>query len=405
MMISSFNLILPTTIAIVLIGFWLAPVIEKREIDDYFSTDYYDARNKFRLAIDRHSNAQLYSLPLEIENYDLTIDIGLFRRSARKLLIIISGTHGVEGFAGSAIQNALLSRDSNLTQSDPSLPTLLFIHSLNPYGFAQLRRWNENNVDLNRNFLSSKEFQNLFKRDPNAFGYRDLYDMINPSSVIDSTDFFWIKALTCIIRYGFYSIKQALVTGNYHFQMSLFFGGQELQPSHVLVKKFLQTQLSLSDVQQLAILDIHTGLGPSGQDSLLVDETTELNVKRVFAPLDPSRIVIPGDIDASDAFRGYQNVTGSVGRGLLSLFPSCSENLVMSSEFGTVPAIFVFKALREENAAYHHAPQHRIIPAQNVRDVFYRHQDSTWKQSIISRGRIVAHQLNHWLTLSSDQQL
>jgi hypothetical protein len=33
---------------------------------------------------------------------------------------------------------------------------VVFIHAVNPYGMSFWRRWNENNVDLNRNFLSGK---------------------------------------------------------------------------------------------------------------------------------------------------------------------------------------------------------------------------------------------------------
>ena len=59
---------------------------------------------------------------------------------------------GVEGFAGSAIQIQFLKERIG----GPELPRsfgVLLIHALNPYGFAHLRRANECNVDLNRNFV------------------------------------------------------------------------------------------------------------------------------------------------------------------------------------------------------------------------------------------------------------
>jgi len=38
---------------------------------------------------------------------------------------------------------------------------------MNPSGFDKDRRYNENNIDLNRNLLTEKEFEEMSKRDPN----------------------------------------------------------------------------------------------------------------------------------------------------------------------------------------------------------------------------------------------
>ncbi len=60
------------------------------------------------------------------------------------------GLHGVEGFFGSAVQLACL--EHWLSAEAPSVK-YVFLHGLNPYGFAWRRRFDENNVDPNRNFL------------------------------------------------------------------------------------------------------------------------------------------------------------------------------------------------------------------------------------------------------------
>ena len=64
--------------------------------------------------------------------------------------MLISGTHGVEGFAGSALQVGLL--DEGIQNELSPESAVLMIHAINPYGMAHLRRFNEDNVDLNRNF-------------------------------------------------------------------------------------------------------------------------------------------------------------------------------------------------------------------------------------------------------------
>ena len=120
-----------------------------------------------------------------------------------------SGTHGVEGYLGSAVQirflRELLLRNNNdciddddvrpsppssISQaSSPSLafpPTekvrkVLLIHLVNPYGMRHHRRTNENNVDLNRNVLDSTTWIELRRRDPNEFHYVDMDASLNPS--------------------------------------------------------------------------------------------------------------------------------------------------------------------------------------------------------------------------------
>jgi len=47
---------------------------------------------------------------------------------------------------------------------------MLFIHVLNPFGMKHNRRFNQNNVDLNRNFLTEEEFKEQLDKDPNENG-------------------------------------------------------------------------------------------------------------------------------------------------------------------------------------------------------------------------------------------
>ncbi len=82
----------------------------------------------------------------------LFTDVALLGRSdGRAMLALCSATHGVEGFAGSALQTGLLA-DGIGARLDPDTG-LVLIHAINPYGFAHLRHANEDNVDLNRNFI------------------------------------------------------------------------------------------------------------------------------------------------------------------------------------------------------------------------------------------------------------
>src|SRR5262245_8050563 len=123
----------------------------------YFSSDYFTARDRFLQAAAR-AGARLERLPLAARgpgNEELGIDIAWFgARRPRRVLLHSSGLHGVEGFAGSAIQLQLLD-DAPALAGDAAL---VVVHILNPYGMAWLRRVNENNVDLNRNFRGDNSY-------------------------------------------------------------------------------------------------------------------------------------------------------------------------------------------------------------------------------------------------------
>ena len=124
------------------------------EIFDYFSGNYAQARRAFREAA-ANVGAALHAYhnpatgPGGIELSTETARLG--PQDAERLLVVMSGTHGVECFCGSGLQVGLLK--SGLAAEMPRGTAILLIHAINPSGFAWVRRVNENNVDLNRNFV------------------------------------------------------------------------------------------------------------------------------------------------------------------------------------------------------------------------------------------------------------
>lgn len=140
--------------------------------ESFYSKNYDDAKRKFLNAA---------KFPTKLSNqpehlyYPITDKVGndviILRGRSDRFVLHISGTHGPEGFVGSAIQTAMLTFfKKHSTYENKDLPTLVFVHALNAYGFKHNRRVNENNVDLNRNFLLKKEFESVLKRDPNFAG-------------------------------------------------------------------------------------------------------------------------------------------------------------------------------------------------------------------------------------------
>src|SRR5688572_14760840 len=100
-----------------------------------FAPDYSSALDRFR----RLAGERIDSLPISVRGpggEPLTIDIAwMGATEARRILLVTSGLHGIEGFAGSAMQCALLS-DPPAMAPDCAL---LLVHALNPWGFAHFR--------------------------------------------------------------------------------------------------------------------------------------------------------------------------------------------------------------------------------------------------------------------------
>ena len=188
---------------------------------EHFSPDYVTARSRFRRAVES-SGGRLKLLDLNAkgpDGEDLTIDIGWLGNPApRRVLLHSSGLHGVEGFAGSAIQLQLL-------EEVPAIPddgAIVLVHVLNPYGMTWLRRFNENNVDLNRNFLAQAED---YDGAPESYG--KLNSFLNPPTP-PSADFYYVKPAWLILRHGMTTLKQAVAGGQYKYPNGLFFGGEKL---------------------------------------------------------------------------------------------------------------------------------------------------------------------------------
>ena len=239
----------------------------------YFSENYDQARNAFINAALRNPTVSLieniFINAKDFNNEPLSIDIAwLGALNAKKILIHIGGTHGVEGFAGSAIACSLL-KNPIKTDDDTAI---IFVHALNCFGMALNRRVNENNVDLNRNFTDDRRSHPL---------YAKINNLINPSCHA-WIDFFHLKAIASILWYGWSNVLQAIAGGQYDFPEGLFYGGNKLEegPQKLLAwfeKKFSEHRYR--DELRVGVID-HTGLGPKGRDFLLaIDENLKQFLK------------------------------------------------------------------------------------------------------------------------------
>jgi hypothetical protein len=146
-----------------------------------FSTSYAQARRRFRDAAARRDlvvESSVLDLP-GVDGEELAVDVVRDGPAdAARLLIVLSGVHGVEGYCGSAVQTGLLElgEPAQLLGAKAHDTAALYIHALNPYGFSHSRRVTQENVDLNRNCI---DFDVPL---PVNAGYAEIHDLLLPTT-------------------------------------------------------------------------------------------------------------------------------------------------------------------------------------------------------------------------------
>ena len=161
--------------------------------------------------------------------------------------------------------------------------------------------------------------------------YAELSSLLNPTSWSEAK--FWWRALSTVARKGFVATKRVLVSGQYSVPDGLWFGGKELQKSHKYVLKFLGKVVEPSS--PIFLVDAHTGLGPSGVDTLMALGDASLDgVRHVFG--EPDGTFLYGET-ATGAASGYDATIGDVPRGYADRL-GWTNARGLTQEFGTVPA-------------------------------------------------------------------
>ena len=302
-----------------------------------FSGSYQVARERFREAA-RAVPAPLEHYPVAGQGPDgreLAIDVALVgARNPRCAVVVSSGLHGVEGFFGSAVQLAWLRRLRERAVSIPGGTLVVLLHVLNPFGFAWRRRANEDNVDLNRNFLGDGE---TYAGTPEH--YDRVHDLLNPATPPSWLDAFRVRAAWAIRRHGLAALQHAVASGQYEHPSGLFFGGREAAASTRVVQERFWNWTRAAD--EVVHLDLHTGLGVYADYRLLIEPPHLADVSWYRSRFDPERVAPVGE-DTPYAARGV------MGAWLARHARSRSYRFACL-EFGTYSALRVLAALRAEN--------------------------------------------------------
>jgi hypothetical protein len=309
--------------------------------DDVYSPDYETARDRFRTAAGK-LGWRLEQYPIEAPHESdkpLTVDAASVPGvDDTRAVLVTSGLHGVEGFFGSAVQLEHFRRQPQ--RGDRPAVRCVFVHGLNPYGFARVRRANEDNVDPNRNFLLDGE---AYSGSPPMYGA--LNSLLNPARPPSRLEPFVLKGLIARARYGTNALKQAIAGGQFDYPRGLFYGGSAPTATNRIVAGNLGRWLR--GCSEVVHLDFHTGLGKPAACKLLIDyDLTDRQRTRL------TKWFGPDSFEACDSNLTSYHVRGGFDRWCIAQIPDC-DYLHLCAEFGTHGLLRVIAGLRAENQAHH----------------------------------------------------
>jgi hypothetical protein len=225
-----------------------------------FSETYAEARQKF-LSLAAARGAEVVSAvhPTErgAQAEDLAIDVATFGDpNADKTLFIVSGTHGQEGFLGSALQIEFL-RELEI----PEGVNAVALHALNPWGFSHLSRTDEANIDLNRNF---DDYGAPPQQDEL---YPVLFRALCPDDWTEATiDWSGVRDKV-VAAHGLKRMVTVLAGGQIAEPTGLNFVGRGPSWTRTVVAELLPQVFA--QARKIAFIEWHTGLGAFGQLSHL----------------------------------------------------------------------------------------------------------------------------------------
>jgi hypothetical protein len=344
-----------------------------------FAGSYAEARAAFlaeaaaagaRIASHRHPLAGPDGAPLFLD------EARLGPADARRVLYLASGTHGIEGFCGSGIQVFLLR--GGIARRLPAGVALVLVHGVNPWGFAWLRRVNEDNVDLNRNFLDHAAGH------PENPDYDRLAAVVNPTRFDEGAVAAVREAAAAFAReHGTAALYRALSGGQYRHPRGVQYGGVEPAWSNRLLRALWERHSA--GVELAACVDLHSGLGPNGVGLVLQTAPEASAAARLARQWWPD-VLRAEPAAGSDAAL----VSGLMGPAFVAAHaPADAVGVVL--EFGTREMDAVMTAVLADNWLHHHgerASETGRAIARSMREAFFD-DGETWKEKVCRRAREV----------------
>ena len=342
-----------------------------------FAATYAEARARFGEAAKERGLAvthHVHPTAKGAQGEELAIDIAaLGPPDARELLLLTSATHGVEGFCGSGCQVGFLRDDAFFARMIASSVRIVMLHALNPYGFSHLRRTNEDNIDLNRNFRDFSSVPAPHRE------YADVHPFIVPP-MWPPTPENEARIGAYIAAHGQPALQAAVSGGQCEFPDGLFYGGVRPAWSNGILRQVLREHGR--NARTLGWIDFHTGLGPRGHGEKIYSGRA--------VDADFARAKAWWGADVTSFHDGTSTSAPLTGVNYNAAYEECPHATYagIAIEYGTQPFAAVLQALRADQWLANHpdAPAAVATPIKRaIRDAFYQDADD-WKATVYAQA-------------------
>lgn len=291
---------------------------------------------------------------------------------ADKVLVLISATHGVEGFAGAAVQNDLFARIAT-GYALPADCAVLLVFALNPYGFAHYRRCDEQGIDLNRNFV---DFSQPLPANP---GYQRLQDAIYSDDRREREQIFQRYAKD----WGQTEFEVAISGGQYSDPQGPFFGGHEVAHGRRVIEQ-LSEHFQLAS-RELAVVDLHTGLGAYGHGEIINDHPPESAAYGIARRWYGASVTAPAMGTSSSVLK----------QGLLDYHWHAfmaERGCCVTLEFGSYATERLFEVILQDHRVWQQADTEAITASAKAMFEHFCPEDSYWRELVLIKSRQVIQQ-------------
>jgi hypothetical protein len=339
----------------------------------HFAASYREARAKFLAATRAATRCGTAELDAARgpDGEALSVDWAwLGAADSPAVVIVVSGTHGIEGFCGSAVQCAWLERAS-LHESC----AVLLVHALNPFGMAWATRCDHENIDVNRNFVAFPE-----GCAPNR-GYRALHAILCPRDWTPARLAEIDAALAAFERaHGAQMLTDALIGAQSGFADGLNFTGRAPSWSRLVIER-LWVDVASRRPAHVVLLDLHAGVAARGEVALLAFHDAPEAVREAREMFDLAAAA-PGFQFGAPGLARYAGLLVQDAGRLLGPSARCAV-----AEFGTIDRAGIRHALRLDRWLRFHGagdPRADALRAELL-DAFCP-RDSEWRRQALTRG-------------------
>ena len=364
------------------------PTPEEHKYSDSFYTAYDEVRTNLTKRVEdlRAKGVEVVREEYAIDEADSLYIDNIYLPSTDKkenLIVITTGVHGIEGYIGSVMLDVFF--EEIYPTVDTASTGILVVANVNPYGMKYMRRYNENNVDLNRNFIKNwDEFDLSSNKD-----YPKVDSFLQPEGKMGNAFWhevgFYLSLAKEAIFTGAGTISDALLTGQYEYPDGVYYGGNGDEKSTAYLKGVFADCLD-GEYENIVHVDVHSGYGPRYNMVIfnsVQDPTTEAESK---AQLGYDNIIAT---DSEDFYVTYGDTTDYFYR--LAKSKNTDKTLYSTCfEFGTIgdgffDSILSLKYTVDENRQHRFPTDNKTteeMVRENYLELFYP-TETEWRLKTI----------------------